>query len=606
MKYLYLLLFLVCLNQLDAKFEMGVNLVNDGAFTNIINHTVRYSNATGYNKFGWPTSDFDLVLMDGRPAAEWTGNIDDPEEYRVDYSGTYKASFLGLAEVTASGTNVTLVNLRYDNLTNTTYFDLIVWGHDEPNHGLVFLSFKDTRISPKAMNNSGISMLKVMRPGYELDTKKTFTDEYIALCKAADFACYRFYNVQNIWNGEPVYPAKTTWDNRKTPLDVAQENMQGLNNKRDGWCWEYIVELSNILDKDIWINIHMSCDSTYVTELAKFLQSNLNSNINIYVENSNEVWSPTQLTHGPYNKAEADNNGITFDQNYARRTVELSNWFGSVFGSASINNRIRVILAGQHAYNGRSDIQLNYINDNFGEPKDYIYATSTALYFQTDSPNSDNLKTINDGMITDISKQLNDSQLGTYRLNHINKAKDWGLVGGCTSYEGGPHVPSGGGLTNLGNLINSHRTKEMGNVIKYNYQEGWENIGGGLAMHFTLASSYNRYGCWGLTDDYTNPDRNYKMKAIRDIISTKTGIESQPIEDVINLSPNPTEGVLQLVLEKQLDEISVVDINGTTLFQIDTKVGSRRIDMSAFPSGVYFLKYKDSGVWGSTKIQLSK
>ena len=143
MKSLYLLLFLVCLNQLDAKFEMGVNLVNDGAFTNIINHTVRYSNATGYNKFGWPTSDFDLVLMDGRPAAEWTGNIDDPEEYRVDYSGTYKASFLGLAEVTASGTNVTLENLRYDNLTNTTYFDLIVGGHDEPNHGLVFLSFKD-------------------------------------------------------------------------------------------------------------------------------------------------------------------------------------------------------------------------------------------------------------------------------------------------------------------------------------------------------------------------------------------------------------------------------------------------------------------------------
>ena len=60
------------------------------------------------------------------------------------------------------------------------------------------------------------------------------------------------------------------------------------------------------------------------------------------------------------------------------------------------------------------------------------------------------------------------------------------------------------------------------------------------------------------------------------------------------------------MLEKQLDEISVVDINGTTLFQIDTKVGSIRIDMSAFPSGVYFLKYKDSGVWGSVKFQLSK
>lgn len=606
MKYIYLLLFFVCLNQLDAKFEMGVNLVDDGAFTNIINHTVRYSNASGYTEFGWPTSDFDLVLMDGRPAAEWTGNIDDPEQYRVDYSGTYKASFLGLADVTVSGTNVTLENLRYDDQTNTTYFELIVGGHDEPNHGLVFLSFKNTRISPKAMNNSGISNLKVMRPGYELDTKKTFSDEYIALCKAADFACYRYYNVQNIWNGEPTYPAKTTWENRKTPLDAAQVNMQQLNNKRDGWCWEYIVELSNILNKDIWINIHMSCDSNYVAELANFLLDNLNENINIYIENSNEVWSPTQATHGPYNKAEADYYGITFDQNYARRTVELSNWFGNVFGSGAINNRVRVILAGQHAYNGRSDIHLNYINDNIGEPKEYIYATSTALYFQTDSPSSNDLNTINDGMIADISNQVASVQSSTYRLNHINKAKDWGLVGGCTSYEGGPHVPSGGGLDNLDNLINSHRTEEMGNVLKYNYQEGWDNIGGGLAMHFTLSSSYNRYGCWGLTDDYTKPDRNYKMQAIRDIISTKTSIENQPVESLISLSPNPTEGIVEIELKKNFDEVSLVDFNGATIFVLDPNTRHIRLDLSDLPNGIYFLKYNQDGVIGSAKIQLIK
>eukprot|EP00172_Hildenbrandia_rubra_P001805 Plantae.Rhodophyta-Hildenbrandia_rubra.ctg24112.p1 GENE.Plantae.Rhodophyta-Hildenbrandia_rubra.ctg24112~~Plantae.Rhodophyta-Hildenbrandia_rubra.ctg24112.p1 ORF type:complete len:370 (+),score=15.54 Plantae.Rhodophyta-Hildenbrandia_rubra.ctg24112:365-1474(+) len=345
---------------------------------------------------------------------------------------------------------------------------------------------------------------------------------------------------------------KTTWENRKTPLDAAQVNMQQLNNKRDGWCWEYIVELSTILKKDIWINIHMSCDSNYVAELANFLLDNLNENINIYIENSNEVWSPTQATYGPYNKAEADYYGITFDQSYARRTVELSNWFGNVFGSGAIDSRVRVILAGQHAYNGRSDIHLNYINDNIGEPKDYIYATSTALYFQTDSPSSNDLNTINDGMIADISNQVANAQTSTYRLNHINKAKDWGLVGGCTSYEGGPHVPSGGGLDNLDNLINSHRTEEMGNVLKYNYQEGWENIGGGLAMHFTLSSSYNRYGCWGLTDDYTKPDRNYKMQAIRDIISTRTSIEDQPVESLILLSPNPTEGIVEIELKRIL------------------------------------------------------
>jgi hypothetical protein len=32
-------------------------------------------------------------------------------------------------------------------------------------------------------------------------------------------------------------------------------------------------------------------------------------------------------------------------------------------------------------------------------------------------------------------------------------------------------------------------------------------------MQFTLSSDYSRYGCWGLTDDITNPNRNSKYKA---------------------------------------------------------------------------------------------
>lgn len=443
------------------------------------------------------------------------------------------------------------------------------------------------------MSNVGIINLKVVRPGYELDTKKTFTDEYIALCKSANFACYRYYNVQNIWNGEPSYPEKTKWENRKTPLDAAQQDMSNLNGKKDGWSWEYIIELSNILNKDIWINIHMSCDSNYVAELAKLLKEELNPNINIYVENSNEVWSPTQLTHGPYNKAEADYYGINFDQNYARRSVELSNWFGEVFGQDEINRRIRVVLAGQHAYNGRSDIHLNYIKNTFGEPNKYIYSTSTALYFQTSNPISTNLKEINDGMLTDIGKQIDDNTSSVYRLNHINKANTWNLVGGCTSYEGGPHVPAGGGLDNLGNLINSHRTEEMGDVLKYNYLEGWKEIGGGLAMHFTLASSYNRYGCWGLTDDYTNPDRNYKMQAVRDIISTYSSIEENNDAEENIIYPNPAKYFIYL--NEEVSTYSISNLNGE-IIQKDNNLLSLKIDISKLENGVYFLSFKNQNI----------
>lgn len=579
-----LLLYLIPFITL-AQNELGVNLVNDGAFVNIVNQTNRYNNATGFDENGWPTSDFSLVVMDGRPVAEWTGNIDDPEGYRIDYSGVYKCSFEGDAELSVSGTAVSLQNIEYNASENVTYFEIVVGGYPDANHGLVFLNFAKTKRSAKSMENSGIRNLKIIRPGYDLNTEKIFADEYIALCKTANFTCYRFYNVQNIWNGEPEFPNKTTWENRKKPSDACQVDMTNLNGKKDGWCWEYIVELANILEKDIWINIHMSCDSNYVAELGKFLKNNLNEKINIYVENSNEVWSPTQLTHGPYNKAEADDYGISFDQNYARRTVELSNWFANIFGGNEINNRIRLILAGQHAYNGRSDIHLNYINDTFGQPKDYVYATSTALYFNTINPNSDDLDEINDGMFEEINKQKDDNSSNLYRLNHINKAKDWDLVGGCTSYEGGPHVPAGGSLENLGNLINSHRTEKMGDVLKYNYKEAWSEIGGGLAMHFTLSSAYTRFGCWGLTDDYTKPNRNFKMQAIRELLDTHFDVEKN--EEKYIIYPNPSNDYLYFNSEIN-SEIIIYDILGNVV--IKHFITDNKINISELDNNIYLIK----------------
>ena len=602
-RYILILLnFCICSLYLfsENKFALGVNLDDNGAFVNIINHTNRYSGAVGYDSLGWPTSDFDLVLLDGRPATEWNGTIDDPEQYRIDYSGTYHASFRGLADVSVSGTSVSITNKTYDPQNNYTYFDLVLGGYPNANHGLVFIKFTNTFRSPQDKINSGITELKVIRPGYPLNSEKTFTDEYLNLCKSANFACYRFYGVQNIWDGEPVYPAKKTWDKRKTPQDASQRTMKSMNGKSDAWCWEYVIELANILKKDIWINIYMSADSDYVANLAGLLKTKLNPEINIYVENSNEVWSPTQATHGPYNKAEADKNKITFDENYARRTIELSRWFTYVFGQSEVNKRIRIILASQHAYSGRSDNHLNYIKSKFGEPKDYIYATSPALYFGSTKATSTDPILINEGMIEDINSQISNSQVGTYRLNHINKANKWGLIGGCTSYEGGPSLPEGGATANLANQILANRTEKMKDVVKKNYLEGWKNIGGGLAMYFTLTSAYNRYGCWGITDDYTKPDRNYKMQAIRDIISTASTSESELITDDVEISPNPVSDFIEIYVGSGskpafTNEIKIYSIYGQSVLSVGTiQELPLRIDVSMLTPGMYYIRTGNS------------
>jgi len=586
------LIFFICTIITDSApyTQLGVNLVDRGAFVNIMNHTNRFNDDLSFDENGWPENDFELLIMDNRPAQEWFDDIDDPEVYRIDYSGTYKCSFEGEADISLWGSSASIENKVWNELENSTYFDLVIPGPPGSNHSIVNLIFTNTTRRVDGPTNTGITNLKVIRPGYDINTNQVFTDEYIALCKSANFACFRYYTLQNIWSGEPTYPEKTLWENRKTPLDASQMPMTKTNGKRDAWCWEYIIELANILKKDIWICIHISCDSNYVIQLAGKLKEELDPGINIYVENSNEVWNPDWNENGAYNQAQAEEYGITFDENYARRTVDLSNWFSQVFGQSEINNRIRVILAGQHAYLGRHDLHLNYINDNFGPPKNYVYALSTALYFGSTKA-SGSVAEINEGMLKDIDEQINNPEKRGYRQAHLDKADEWELSGGCTSYEGGPHLPAGGGKENLDNQINAHRTEAMKDVMKRNFAEGWFDIGGGLALQFTLAGSYSRYGCWGLTDDYTKPDRNYKMQAMRELIGEweeEVSVNNFILEKRLKIYPNPTT-------DKATIEF-YIDINGNVKIEIFNSIGFKVMTVvnQYFDEGHYCINF-DTG-----------
>lgn len=565
----------------QGPIHLGVNIDEMGAFTNMVDHTNRYSKATGYDANGWPTSDFDLVLFDGRPATEWNGTIDDPDGYRIDYSGDYLSRFRGQGTVRATGTAVSIFNVRYDADSNLTYFTLRVGGYPNANHGLVILSFTNTQRLPSSPPSSGITELRVMRPGYDLATTQIFTDAFLRLCTTADFECYRFYNVQNIWDGEPAYPKRTTWTQRKLPSSASQRTMASMTGQRDGWCWEYIIALANMLKKDIWINIHMSCDSHYVASLASLLNEKLDPAINIYVENSNEVWSPTQATHGPYNQADAIAHGSTFDENYARRCVELSTWFGAVFGNDAINRRIRIILAGQQAYAGRSDNHLTYIKNTFGEPKNFIFATSTALYFGSTNASSADPPTINAGMMQAIDAQITTPTAQGYRRTHITKAAAWGLPGGCTSYEGGVSLPEGGSTTNLAAQIRANRTSTMADVITHSYRNGWADLGGGLALYFTLASSYNRYGCWGLTDDPANPDRNAKMAAVRALCGAPTSVHAVPNASPEAITSYHAYTVLGQEVGAALTREALLQLVPSGMYMIATRMldGRSRVEM---------------------------
>ena len=146
----------------------------------------------------------------------------------------------------------------------------------------------------------------------------------------------------------------------------------------------------------------------------------------------------------------------------------------------------------------------------------------------------------------------------------------------------------------------------MCDEIRYNLEEGFADLGGTLAMQFTLTSSYNRYGCWGITDDVNVPHRNYKFRCMMDMINDLATSVTELESNSISVYPNP------------FDEFTIVEFPGIELAEITFKLfdmqgkevelnlsgstsNSIRLDRNTLGSGVYFLQVLKSEVLLETK-----
>jgi hypothetical protein len=56
-------------------------------------------------------------------------------------------------------------------------------------------------------------------------------------------------------------------------------------------AWEDLITLANVTNTDIWINIPAHATADYIQQLGLLLVTNLNPNLNVYVEPSDEIWN---------------------------------------------------------------------------------------------------------------------------------------------------------------------------------------------------------------------------------------------------------------------------------------------------------------------------
>lgn len=473
---------------------------------------------------GWPAADAQTVFFDIRPIPAWAPPIDDPAKFQPDWSGTYHLSFSGQATLSGyDASGVSVENQVYDPAANTTTADVIV----KPGAGVLSMTFTGTRRTAASAAQTGITNLRLIRPGYAPGSTQIYTNEF--LDSLAPFSAIRFMGFTETNDSDPAYPAVTNWSDRHVITDATQQSY----GARHGAAWEYVALLANQTGKDIWINIPASATDDYVRQLATLLHARLNPALKIYIEHSNEVWNPLfgqnaynlAATQAEIKKGGSPLNGDgTEDLNtlaarrHAKRLVEIGNIFKGIYGDAAINGSVRVVYAWWTLFPDQYAAVLNWVKQTYGPPSQFFYALAQTHYFNGGQAAS------NASVAGVLAAMRADSDNGIGNTDALRAvAQSLGLK--HVVYEGGPDN-GGGSTTNVGNRILANRDPGMRDLIEHDMRENWFGHGGDLYMYFTLSGAYSRYGCWGLTEDIVSLN-TAKFRAVQDLVG-------QPPTPVIN------------------------------------------------------------------------
>ena len=194
----------------------------------------------------------------------------------------------------------------------------------------------DLRLTVTSTNpNNNIRNIRLVPEQYENQVNQAYANDDLGklfnpdfVDKIRDFEVLRFMDWMGTNNS-----TKSQWSDRQHP-DMYTFTPQEDLFDGGGMPVEYMVALGNETNTDVWFTMpHLATDD-YITRFAEYVRDNLDPNLNVYVEYSNEVWNGQfdqaqyarqqgqQLTH-----YDADEYAKGFDW-YSKRTTEVTQILG--------------------------------------------------------------------------------------------------------------------------------------------------------------------------------------------------------------------------------------------------------------------------------------
>ena len=196
----------------------------------------------------------------------------------------------------------------------------------------------------------------------------------------------------------------------------------------------------------------------------------------------------------------------------AKRSVEISNIFRTVFGDSAMTARIRPVLMTQlgnaeHFLGGQAKMMLNYYNNMAGNfvtaprpPSYYFYGAGGSVYYQPDGP------------VTTLDEFFDDSAFKPAGLIP-QLEKDAAFVAAMglkrIAYEGGPNLIKSDSESKNALYARAVNDARMTGAI-VDMHNAWSNYGGDLLVYYTAAISDFQ---WAFAPDIYNLQTK-KLQAI--------------------------------------------------------------------------------------------
>lgn len=268
---------------------------------------------------------------------------------------------------------------------------------------------------------------------------------------------------------------------------------------------EVMVELCNKIKANPWFCMPHKAADEYVEEFATYVNNNLDSNLTVYLENSNETWNGI-FTAQSYNLKmgnEHDNiknkgyaNWQVAAHYYAQRSVEMFKIWDEHY-----NNDLVKVLATQSSNYGVGTTIMKYELKDGTIAANYADVLSIAPYIGN-SITSTNQSTIFEELNLDLDDYVVDI------ISNKQNAEQYNLDIIC--YEAGQHLAQSNIDSCTEAFIEANSSIEMGNIYTKYLDLYKEHVGGKMFL-FSSTSNPSKYGSWGLLE-YQNQDKTNSSK----------------------------------------------------------------------------------------------